>query len=259
EASNADAFMLLQDGQIVAELVRDPDRGPIETMSATKSVLALVIGLLLEDGKITSLDQPVGDFFETWAVGPHADVTLWHLMTHTSGIADVADTQAIYASDDFLQFALDSEQRQPPGQAFFYSNNGTNLLAGLAEEAAGEPLVEYAKRRLFEPLGITEWHWATGPAGNPQGMAGLALTADGMARIGLLGANGCRWTDAPLLSPEYCAQMTSPSCVEGYGLLWWLDPSFVTRTLTSDHLAAWRDAGVDAAVITALEPLANTP
>ncbi len=131
------------------------DQLPIETMSATKSILNLVVGQLVDEGHIPSVDAPVSTWFPSWAQGGKAKVTVRHLLEHSSGLA-APQSKDIYASGDLLGFALESDLVSEPGTTFQYNNNAANLLAGIASAAAGEPLDAYADRHFMQPMGITE-------------------------------------------------------------------------------------------------------
>ena len=152
EAEGSDAVVVVKDGRLIADWDFGKKRGPIEAMSATKSVVSLAIGRLIDQGKIKSLDQPVSDFFPEWKQGRKRLITVRHLLNHTSGLEDKPTSQEIYASPDYIQFALAADVASDPGSRFFYSNKATNLLAGVVLRASGMPLDEYVKREIFAPL-----------------------------------------------------------------------------------------------------------
>jgi len=220
EESRTDALVILVDGQ---PLVSWPERQrPIETMSVTKSILQLAIGKLLEEGAIPSLETPVAHFFPQWSEGPKAAVTLRMLLEHSSGLA-APPSREIRASGDFLRFALDSQLDTEPDTVWKYNNNATNLVAGIASQAAGQPADAYMEQRFFQPMGITTWKWDRDVAGNTQGGAGLALRAEDLARFGILMLDQGRWGERQLVNADWVASSTraaplNPRC----GRLWWL-------------------------------------
>ena len=219
-ASRSDALVILVDGQ---PLVSWPDeQQPIETMSATKSILSLAIGMLVEQGAIASVDAPASTWFPAWAHGDKAQVTVRHLLEHSSGL-EAPSSKQIYTSGDLLGFALRSPLVSAPGEVFQYNNNAANLLAGIATAAAGEPVDAFVGRELLAPVGITDWHWAHDPVDNVQGGAGLALRAEDLARIGTLMLDEGSWDGQQLVDPEWIASSTQlgpvhPAC----GRLWWM-------------------------------------
>ncbi len=258
--TNSDAVIVLHDGRLLLDyradgLLRGGD-APIETMSVTKSVLSLAVGLLLEDGSIQSLDQPVADFFPQWREGPEAAVTVRHLLDHSSGLCADRTTEAIYASPDFVQHALDSGLCSTPGETLFYNNSAINLLAGVIGEAAGEPVDAYLKERLFQPLGIVDFGWTRDQSGNPHGMAGLQLNATDLARIGQSMLDDGRWQGQQVLPAEWVqASFAEPRETAMGSLLWW--PLYSSLQLSFDEalFESWRAAGVAPDFIEGLQPL----
>lgn len=243
--ANSDALCVLVDGALVSEEYFAREQEPIELMSCTKSVVSLLIGMLIDAGKIESVAAPVTTWYpEFVAAGAAAgsteaeaatqrawrtDVTLRHLLTHTSGLAADATTEKIYASPDFVQFALTSPLKTAPGTAFFYNNVACNLLCGIIEKASGQKADEFARTVLFEPLGIEEFDWTRDAAGNPHGMAGLQLHALDFARIGQLVLQRGEWEGRRLVSEAWLDQSMHPAfpalggAAAVCGYLWWLD------------------------------------
>src|SRR5690606_11701219 len=88
--SQSDAVLVLKDGEELGHYyLGSTPPGPIELMSATKSVVALGIGQLIGQGHIKSLDQPVADFYPEWKQGQKRDITIRMLLNHTSGLQNV--------------------------------------------------------------------------------------------------------------------------------------------------------------------------
>jgi len=243
ESEQSDAVVIVKDGKLIADWDFGKPRGPIEAMSATKSVVSLAVGRLLGEGKIKSLDQPVADFFPEWNQGRKRKITVRQLLNHTSGLEDKPTTQEIYASPDFVQFALAADVASDPGTKFFYSNKATNLLAGVVLRASGTPLDAYVAREIFAPLGITGFGWSKDSAGNPHAMAGLQIAAIDFAKIGQLMLEEGVWRGQRILSREWVAE----SIAEGQpfsskcGLLWWrtsetskvtIDDNFISELKT---------------------------
>src|SRR6266567_3671160 len=91
--------------------------------SCTKSLVAVGVGRVLTQGKISSLDQPVSDFYPEWKQGQKASVTLRMLMNHTSGLQNVPRPAVeIDPAPDVIKLALAAELSDAPGQRFLYNN-----------------------------------------------------------------------------------------------------------------------------------------
>jgi CubicO group peptidase (beta-lactamase class C family) len=259
EQSHSDAIVIYHDGKLVAEWYFDKPPGRIETMSATKSIVSLAVGRLLDTGKLKSLDQPIYELFPEWRQGRKQKITLRHLLNHTSGLQNERTTVVeIYPSPDFVKLALAAELSDPPGEKFAYNNKAVNLLAAVVKLASGQRLDEYVRDQIFTPLGITDFAWALDHSGNPQGMAGLSLRAQDLARIGLMLQSGGVWKGKRIVSQRWISESTSragqslnPRC----GLLWWLLQDFRGMAADDKVLAAWRKGGASEDFIRKITPL----
>jgi CubicO group peptidase (beta-lactamase class C family) len=127
-----------------------------EIGSISKEFTAVALLLLEQEGRL-SLEDPVAKYFP--AVTRGADVSLRALLSHTAGVHDfwpqdyalsiVAEPISPAALiERFASGPLDFE----PGTRWQYSNTGYTIAGAIAERVAGEPLVEYLRRRVFDPL-----------------------------------------------------------------------------------------------------------
>jgi CubicO group peptidase (beta-lactamase class C family) len=133
-----------------------------QTGSVTKSVTAYAVLLLAERGSL-SLDDSIRRFLPEFPAYGNA-VTIRHLLQHVSGIKDEWDLRLLFdprpdlplTTDDMLAIVM----RQPglnfaPGTQYLYSNSGYTILARIVERASGSSLSSFARREIFEPLGMT--------------------------------------------------------------------------------------------------------
>jgi CubicO group peptidase (beta-lactamase class C family) len=253
--TGTDALVIVDEGKVVAE-VGDPNQR-FELMSVTKSVVSLVIGQLVDRG-LLRLDQPLADFFPAWKGTPKEQIQLQHILAHTSGLDDKPTTEDIYATDDFVAFAVSAELKNPPGKKFFYSNRAANLLAAVVKKASGKALDEWARTELFEPAGIHDFTWSTDKVGNVQVMAGLHLHARDLARLGQLVLDGGRVCGKQLVSEAWIRSSTAtfqPGEERPHGLLWWIDPEYKLLGFSADLFQTWKASGVPDDFIDKLRPL----
>lgn len=133
--------------------------------STSKQVTATSIILLAQEGKL-SLDDDVRRWVPELPVYQRP-ITIRHLLNHTSGIRDYiglltmggARMDDVTTDDDALAaIARQKELNFAPGDEFLYSNSGFFLLSVIVERAAGKPLREFARERIFAPLGMTRTH-----------------------------------------------------------------------------------------------------
>lgn len=167
-AAHSDAVLVWKDGKTLLEPQPETGEEPVHLMSATKSVVSLAIMLLLDDGKLASVDEPVSNIFAEWKQGRKRDITVRMLLDHTSGLQNVANAgEELEAAPDLVKLALAAELSSDPGTTFSYNNKATNLLPGIVERLAGEPMDAYVEKRLFKPLGIARYTWLKDGAGTP--------------------------------------------------------------------------------------------
>ena len=138
--------------------------------SVSKQFTAAAIALLAQEGRI-SLDDPVRRYIpELPDYG--TPMTLRHLLHHTSGLRDIYTLMSlggirmedVFPDEDAL--ALIARQRAlnfAPGEDHLYSNSGYWLLGQIVERVTGESLREYARRAIFEPLGMSRTHFHDDP------------------------------------------------------------------------------------------------
>jgi CubicO group peptidase (beta-lactamase class C family) len=120
-----------------------------------------------------------------------------------------------------------------PGTVFNYNGGSTQALADLLAGATGTPLPELARTQLFEPLGITEWEWATDLRGRPLAFAGLRLRPRDMAKLGRLVLDDGRWQGRPVVPEAWIGESLRPHISTGspalsvtdedagHGYQWW--------------------------------------
>jgi CubicO group peptidase (beta-lactamase class C family) len=257
EQSGSDAVVIYKDGALVGQWYFGKPQGPIEAMSATKSIVNLAIGRLLFTRKIRSLDQPVSDFFPEWRQGKKRTITIRHLMNHTSGLQNEVNTIVeIYPSPDFVKLALSAELTSAPGTAFAYNNKAVNLLAGIVKAASGRRMDHYLRDEIFTPLGITDFTWSLDDAGNPHAMSGLQIRALDLARIGQLMLQNGTWKGKTIVPRSWIAESTKAgqSLQITSGLLWWLLGDFRYVAATDDLIATWRKGGASESFLEKIQP-----
>jgi CubicO group peptidase (beta-lactamase class C family) len=262
EESQSDAVVIIKDGRLVADWDFGKKRGPVEAMSATKSIVSLAIGRLIDAGKIKSIEQPVCTFYPEWKQGRKKSITIRHLLNQTSGVQNLrTTTPEIYPSPDFVQLALAAELSDDPGSKFSYNNKAVNLLAGVVKQASGMRMDEYLGKEIFEPLGIKDYSWTLDRAGNPHGMSGLQIRAIDLAKIGQMMLDDGSWNGKQVLSKDWVHQSIEPSqeLYPLYGLLWWLHFESETVSIDDGYINYFRTHGMTPTSLAKLEELKGKP
>ena len=134
---------------------------PVHIGSCSKAFTALSVLLLQEEGKL-SIEDSVSDYIPWWHVtynGQDADVKIWQLLNHCSGIPNAA-TMAKYpygtyaAEEEVARIAENLELEYAPGEKYAYCNLGYCILAYLTETVSGVPFDEYVVKEIMQPIGM---------------------------------------------------------------------------------------------------------
>ncbi len=239
KASGADALLVAYRGKVVSEWYSPRYRPPAATMSSVKSITGLLVGLLVADGKL-KVDDPVSRFVPGWADGRRGRVTVRHLLTMSSGLSRRREpSQSVGFAADKNVFVIGLEPENEPGSRWDYSNEGVQLLSPILEKAAGVPLQDYARDRLFRPVGMDETRLKLDEKGHAWTYADAETTLRDFARLGELMRNKGRWRGRQIV-PESWVEASTRPCPQsaGYGYLWWLlgDPQgFAARGYLDTH------------------------
>ena len=154
------SFLVISHDSIVFESYRDGwnDTLTSNIYSATKTIVGLLTGIALDEGKIHSLDDPVSHYIPAYTKGMQADVTLRHLLTMSGGMAwDEAYASLFsvtthgYYGNDLYDLVTNLEVVDKPGVQYSYRSGETQLLAFVIEAATGQTLSEYAEEKLCKP------------------------------------------------------------------------------------------------------------
>lgn len=133
---------------------------PFDVGSVTKQFVAASILLLVNEGRI-SLSDDIRKYVPELPDYGHT-VTIDHLLTHTSGIRDWVWLSSVTENrDDALTLILRQRGLNfAPGEEWSYSNSGYELLREIVARVSGQPLGEFMRTRLFEPLGMRSTRYA---------------------------------------------------------------------------------------------------
>ncbi len=204
---------VLKDGKVVCEAQVGAYRPEFYHVchSLSKSVTAMAIGMLIDEGKLT-LDSKATKLLEkrvpALSMLGYRSLTIRHLLTMTSG-ASFAET-GVTVEKNWLKSFFESGVTSAPGKKFNYNSLNTYVLSCIVKEVSGEGLCKYLKKRLFEPLGITNYHWELSPEGIECGGWGLYLTREDMAKLGQLYLDEGVWCGKRIISDTWIKMSTMP-------------------------------------------------
>jgi CubicO group peptidase (beta-lactamase class C family) len=201
------------------------------TRSCTKTVAGMLLGIAIERGVVEGVDARLEDLLGE----PAPPVVLRDLLTMSSCLdcddwddASPGNEELMYPQEDWLGFALGLPLRETTG--FSYCTVGVVALGIALERALGEPLSDFARRELFEPLGIERAEWQHTPRGETSTAGGLELTSRSLLRLGELYLR----EGESLVPSAWVAESIRPHAriddETEYGYLWWLKEYAGERT-----------------------------
>lgn len=195
--------------------------------SISKSVVGLLVGIALQQGKISSIDTPVTQWLaDSDKPAPMAPgwehITLRHLLTMSSGLEWKEDgvlghQTRMEFSGDQARYVMARPIAEPPGKHFHYVSGDTVLLGRVLERVSGMDLEGYARQVLFGPLGITDLEWRKGRDGHAFAHAGLRLQPRDLARLGELVLNGGRYNGRQVVPQAWIEESLAGQLTTPYG------------------------------------------
>jgi CubicO group peptidase (beta-lactamase class C family) len=233
------SFLVERGGQLIFERYYNGKSrsDPANIQSVTKSVTSALVGIALKQGKIKHLDQTLAslrsELFPEFPVreadARKGDITVRHLLSMSSGLDwDEWEDTEVWSSDDWAEYMLALPLSDEPGSTFNYNSAAFHLLSVLITKTTGLNALEFGRRYLFDPLGITVHRWATDPQGNPIGSSELLITPRDMAKLGRLYHDGGRWGGEEIVPAHYVAESVREQSSGGfpeeaaYGYGWWV-------------------------------------
>ena len=237
------SLLVIKNGYLVAEdyfndgSVDQKDR----LQSVTKSITSALVGIAIEEGCISSVDQKILEFFPEVAdqiTDPRKEqITIQSLLEMRSGYPREEDDQALW--DGLLSghypplleyFPLVSD----PGTRFHYSNLSSNWLGIIVDRSCGMNLKAYAEENLFSALDVEPGDWGQDAEGHNNGCGDLHLAARDAAKFGLLYLNDGMYEGNQVIPTDWVEDSLQTYSVNeafvkkvgdfrdiGYGYQWW--------------------------------------
>ena len=237
------AFLIFKHDSLIYEWYAKgySDSSHTNPFSMTKSVTSILTGIALKEGKIKSLDEPVGNYYEPYKRTDLSHLTLKHLLTMSSGLNyhddfnPVGQLAQIYYGRDLLKLVNTMKQEKGAGYEFRYKNIDPQILGIALRNAVGMPIAEYASEKLWGPIGAAhDAYWLVDHKGGMEKTYCCFHTdARDIARIGLLYEHMGNWQGLQIVDTSYVRASLTPIHIpdgergdsvicDRYGYLWWL-------------------------------------
>ncbi len=236
------AGIILKDGYVVAKW--GDTRRVDMTFSVTKSFLSTVAGLAVDNGLIKSTEDKVVNYIWDGTFGGehNGKITWTHLLQQNSdwtgelwGGKDWADRPLRNGGIDDWKF----RELREPGTVMEYNDVRVNVLAYSLTHVWRKPMPQVLKHHIMDPIGAsTTWRWfgyenawtnidgikMKSVTGGGHSGGGIFISAEDMARFGLLFLNNGKWKNKQLISKSWIDKAITPSAPNAnYGYMWWLN------------------------------------
>jgi CubicO group peptidase (beta-lactamase class C family) len=255
------SLLVARHGELAREeYFRGPGRERAANIkSASKSVLAALVGIATAEGHLVGLDQPVAPFFPEY-VRSQADprigeVTIGHLLSMQAGLEPTSfgNYGRWVSSGNWVRYALERPFVDEPGGRMLYSTGNSHVLSAVLTRATGTSTLAYARAKLGGPLGIEVPAWTRDPQGVYFGGNEMSLRPRDLLAFGELYRNGGRHDGRQVVPEEWVRESwrrrtTSPFNGHGYGLGWW-----TRRSGSHDVYFAWGYGGQYVFIVPDLE------
>ncbi|CAB1078914.1 hypothetical protein D1AOALGA4SA_6634 [Olavius algarvensis Delta 1 endosymbiont] len=214
--------------------------------SVSKSVTSLAIGLTIDKGYVLDVATPASETFSNYKrtkwIEQEYPIRLKHMLTMTAGLNWDAlshrrshpghTTYQMYASSDPIEFVLNRNLSDIPGQKFNYNSGLTILMGEMVRIKSGMGIDEFTGKFLFAPLGISDYSWDRFPDGAVQTDGGLHLRPRDMAKIGYMMLKNGQWRGKQVVSQKWITASTQTHINGlglGYGYQWWRGKAFINE------------------------------
>ena len=208
-------LLVIKDGYLIAE--RYFNKGSIKQLSgrqsATKSFTSALVGIALDQGYLSSVDQKMMDFFPEFAgqtTDPRKEqITIMDLLQMRGGYPDEelnpTYLEKMFFSDNWhwVPHLIDFPLLSDPGTEFNYSNLTSHLLGVIVARACNTDLKSYAQEHLFSPINAVVGDWSADADGYNMGALEIYVTARDMAKFGLLYLNDGEYEGKQILSADW--------------------------------------------------------
>ena len=230
------SVLIIRNGYLVLESYFDPYHQETwhNIYSSTKSITSTLVGIAMDEGKISGTDQKMTEIFPTLKMPDNQlnleSSTLENILTMTAGhTADSSDS--IYGSTDWPQDFYNLPFSTKPGDAFLYDSGAAHLAACVVNQATQEDVGVYADKQLFAPLGISQYSWEKSTDGIQTGGWGIRMMPEDLARFGYLFLHKGVWNGQQIVSSQWVGRATEKHengfwgdyMKNGYGYLWWMN------------------------------------
>ena len=231
---NTGALLVMRDGVVEyeswAEGFHPGQLLPVR--SFTKTLSSLLIGIAVGEGRIGSIDDPVGKYLVEWRDDPRGRITIRQFLTMSSGLAGLDRTRdggpqglVVQLTDgaDVHKAALAFPKVAEPDTVFGLNQVDSQILGMVVERATGRPFAAYLSEKLWRPIGAGPATLNVDARGQARTLCCMRSALSDWLRVGQLIAQQGRWNGVQVVPAAYIAELVKPSKINPYkGLHLWV-------------------------------------
>jgi CubicO group peptidase (beta-lactamase class C family) len=254
------AFLVIKNDSLCYEEYWDgySDSSYSNSFSMAKSIISILVGVAIDEGKISSVKDPVSKYIPEYANGELAKITIEDLLRMASGLnfhesyaTPINQTTDAYYGTNLRKLMYSLKAEKPAGVEFKYKSGDTQLLGLVLSAATGKSNSAYASEKLWSKIGAEhDAKWSIDHTdGDEKAFCCFYSNARDFARIGKLYLQKGRWETQQLVDSNWVNQSISSNGLNDengnktdyYGYQWWVlknanYPAFYCRGILGQYI-----------------------
>ena len=254
------AFLVIKNDSISYEEYWDgySDSSYSNSFSMAKSIISILVGVAIDEGKISSVKDPVGKYIPEYSNGELAKITIEDLLRMASGLnfhesyaTPINQTTDAYYGNNLKKLMYSLKAEKPAGVEFKYKSGDAQLLGLVLSAATGKSNAAYASEKLWSKIGAEhDAKWSIDHTnGDEKAFCCFYSNARDFARIGKLYLQKGRWETQQLVDSNWVNQSIlsnglndeNGNKTDYYGYQWWVlknanYPAFYCRGILGQYI-----------------------
>ncbi len=254
------AFLVIKNDSIKYEEYWDGygDSSYSNSFSMAKSIISILVGIAIDEGKIGSVNDPIGKYLPKYNSGELAKITIKDLLRMASGLnfhesysTPINQTTDAYYGNDLKKLVFSLKAEKPAGTEFKYKSGDTQLLGLVLSAATGKTNAAYASEKLWSKIGAEhDAKWSLDHVdGDEKAFCCFYTNARDFARIGKLYLQKGKWNNEQIVDSNWVNISTESNGLNDefgnqtdyYGYQWWVlknakVPAFYCRGILGQYI-----------------------
>ena len=183
----------------------------VTSQSIAKAFYAVLFGVAIEKGLLNELDEPIKNYLPAWKDDERGAITIRNLLEMKSGLyRSESWNEEMFLSRNNLDFALNVELVNEPGEIFEYNNVNTALLGPVIEQIFNASPHEVLKKEILQPLGLTVYGLWKHHALNDVPFHGIDMAPIDFIKFGQLYAQNGMWEGKQIINKQFLEESMQP-------------------------------------------------